>query len=75
MDDVDEKLVEAQDFLAVDKVGSIDIRHEHTDQLEREYVRWGMRLADILGAPIYPFSQRYKGKVGTVQAGSIPVRH
>jgi hypothetical protein len=42
-----------------------------TDSLEREYVRWGNRLADILGCPHYPFSARYS-KRGP--GSSIPVR-
>ena len=43
------------------------------DMLEREYVRWGWRLADIFGVPIYPYSNRYRMASGT-RAGSIPVR-
>lgn len=30
-----------------------------TDSIEREYVRWARRLADILGAPLYPYSARF----------------
>jgi hypothetical protein len=31
-----------------------------TDLIEREYVRWVNRLADILGAPLYPYSKRFQ---------------
>lgn len=31
-----------------------------TDSIEREYVRWASRLADILGVPLYPYSARFR---------------
>jgi hypothetical protein len=73
MDDVEVRLVEAQDRLAASALDSLKLRENEPDMLEREYVRWGCRLADILGAPIYPFSMRYKSHLG-VRNGSIPVR-
>ena len=42
--------------------------------LEKEYARWGGRLADVFGVPFYPYSNRYKYNMGTV-AGNVPVRH
>lgn len=33
-----------------------------TDSLERENSRWANRLADTLGVPLYPFSDRFKRK-------------
>jgi len=72
MDDIEAKLVEAQDRLAASALDSLKLRENEPDMLEREYVRWGFRLADILGAPIYPYSTRYRSFSG-VKAGSIPV--
>jgi hypothetical protein len=34
------------------------------DDLEREYVRWAYRLADILGCPVSPWAERFKAKSG-----------
>ena len=73
MDGIEQKLVEAQDRLAAIQLDSLKLRENEPDMLEREYVRWGMRLADLLGAPIYPYSQRYRQYMGT-RSGSIPVR-
>lgn len=42
-----------------------------TDSLEREYVRWGQRASDILGAPPYWFSARYQRRG---PGSSVPVR-
>jgi hypothetical protein len=72
LDGVETKLVEAQDRLAADALGDLKLRKEETDMLEAEYRRWGFRLADILGVPVYAFSNRYKG--GGVRAGNVPVR-
>jgi hypothetical protein len=52
--------------IGVSKIGEIELHplkdrgQLTTDSLEREYVRWGNRLADILGVPHYPFSARYQ---------------
>jgi len=73
MDDIEGKLVESQDRLAASALDTLKLRENEPDMLEREYVRWGFRLADILGAPIYPYSTRYRAFSG-VKAGSIPVR-
>lgn len=72
MDGIEVKLVEAQDRLAADALGDLKIRAQETEMLEKEYQRWGWRLADILGVPIYSFSTKYRN-MGT-GAGSIPVR-
>lgn len=73
MDGVETKLVEAQTRLAAIALGSLKLREQEGDQLEHEYVRWGSRLADILGCPIYPYSARYRNAGG--RAGMIPVRN
>jgi hypothetical protein len=73
MDDIELKLVDAQDRLAADALGDLKIRATEPDQLDREYYRWGMRLADLLGVPPYYLSPRYRNSSG-VAAGNVPVR-
>lgn len=73
MDDIETKLVDAQDRLAAIQLSDLKLREDEPSQLEREYVRWGMRLADIVGAPIYAYSTRYRSAFGS-GAGCIPVR-
>lgn len=73
MDDIETKLIESQARLAAMKLGNLELRENEPDQLEHEYVRWGMRLADILGVPIYAYATRYRAGSGS-KAGSIPVR-
>jgi hypothetical protein len=71
LDNTEAAIVAAQCNLAAAKVGNLELRgatagETHTDLLEREYVRFAQRLADLLGAPLYPYAQRFKGKVGNV---------
>lgn len=73
MDDVECRLVDAQPALAAAKLGELEPRENHPDLLEKEYVRWGYRLADTLRVPIYPYSARYRSFIHGM-AGSIPVR-
>lgn len=73
LDNTETRLVEAQERLAADALDTLKLRANEPDLLEREYARWGMRLADILGVPIYPYSQRYRSAFA-VHAGNIPVR-
>ena len=66
LDDIEAKLVCAHPSLAAEKMGDMVLHPLRsrgllvTDSLENEYQRWGRRLADILGVPIYPHSARYK---------------
>jgi hypothetical protein len=73
MDRIEAKLVEAQDRLAAIKLGEITLREQEGDQLDHEYKRWGQRLADTLGVPLYAYSSRYKPGAGVGSAGNIPV--
>jgi len=75
LDDIERKLQSATCTLAVEKLGDMTLRGADAgktfpDLLEREYVRWAKRLADLLGIPLYPYSARFRGGSGT---GSIPV--
>jgi hypothetical protein len=72
MDDVECQLVSAQPNLAAARLGELETRKDQPDLLEKEYVRWGYRLADTLRVPIYPYSARYRSFLG--MGMSIPVR-
>lgn len=61
MDGIETKLIESQERLAAIKLEELTLRENEPDLLENEYKRWGYRLADIVGSPIYPFSRRYSG--------------
>lgn len=74
MDDIECRLVDAQDRLAAEALGELKLRDQEPDRLEKEYVRWGFRLAGIFGVPPYAYSERYRTAV-TAMTGSIPVRH
>lgn len=73
MDGIECQLVDAQPRLAASKLGDLELRLTETDSLEREYARWGYRLANILGVPVYPYAERYQYGAG-VKAGNVPVR-
>jgi hypothetical protein len=72
MDGIEDKLIDAQDRLAAEKLEELTLRKDETDALEGEYRRWGYRLSDITGAPIYPYSRRYSGG-GSNSITSIPI--
>ena len=64
MDSLEAQIKAAACTLAAKKIGELELRdatagETHPDLLEREYVRWGLRLAGILGVPAYPYSDRY----------------
>ncbi len=67
----------ALDYLVVKQVDSITLRDDHVEKLEEQYAKWAAKLADVLGAPLYPGSSKFRSLfgVGATQAGSIPVRH
>jgi hypothetical protein len=72
MDDIETKLIEAQDRLAATQLEELHLREDETDKLESEYRRWGYRLSDILGAPVYPYSRRYSGSSSNT-ISSVPI--
>ena len=64
------------ELLYAKKLGELELRDSQagvtsTDLIEREYVRWAKRLADILGVPLYPYSDRFKNRG---PAGNVAVR-
>ena len=80
MDKLETQLEAAACTLAAEQIGELKLRsakcgETFPDLLEREYVRWGYRLADILGVPPYPYSRRYqKGGCGN-SVRNITVRN
>ena len=66
LDATDARIMGAQQTLAAEQLGKLTLHPLRnrgvlfTDSLEREYVRWAKRLADILGCPIYPYSDRFR---------------
>jgi hypothetical protein len=72
MDGIELKMIDAQDRLAATRLEDLYLRENETDSLEGEYKRWGYRLSDILGAPIYPYSRRYSGG-GAGAVTSVPI--
>lgn len=79
MDNLEASLASAACSLQAESIGDLKLRsakcgETYPDLLEREYVRWGLRLSDILGVPVYAYSTRYR-KAGCGNGpGSIPVR-
>lgn len=70
LDKVEAQIEAAACQLGVESVGGIKMRsaepgRTHPDLLEREYVRWAKRLADVLGVPLYAYSDRFANKGGT----------
>lgn len=71
LDGIEAKLIEAMDRFAASKLGEITLRDNETSMLEGEYARWAKRLADDLGVPLNPYSERFRG--GTTTSLSVPV--
>lgn len=73
LDNIECRLQTALDYSPAESLGNLKVRQDEPDFLEKEYVRWGGRLADNLGVPFYAYSLRYKD-AGGVMAGNIPTR-
>lgn len=71
LDGIECRLIDAQERLAAKSIEQLTMRPDEPDALEREYYRWGGRLADILGVPFYAYSNRYKPGGQVVQNISV----
>ncbi len=71
MDDIECKLVDSVDVLEASQLGDLHTRENAPGLIDKEYYRWASRLADILGVPLYPYSERFKQFIG---GGNVPVR-
>ena len=60
MDQIEDKLFDAMDRFEAKELGEITLRDDETTMLEKEYCRWARRLADDLGVPLNPFSERFR---------------
>lgn len=75
LDCIEDKLGEVPADLFAESVGDLRPNLNQGDALEREYARWGMRLADMLGVVIYPYANRFKAAMASgAKAGNISVR-
>jgi hypothetical protein len=75
LDNLECLLKRAPAQLAAEKLGDLTLRgskqgETYPDLLEREYVRWAKRLADIFGVPLYPYSARFRQSFGVT---NVPV--
>lgn len=73
LDEIECRLIDAQERLKATRMGEISLRADEPDALEKEYLRWAQRLADVLGVPLYAYSARFSS-VGMRRAGNVPVR-
>ena len=75
MDKIEAQEKDGISRLRAEKLDTLTLRADEEDALNREYCKWGYKLAGILGCQPYPFSERYQRGAGKGRAGSIPVRH
>lgn len=78
LEKLEDQLMNVGCSLQVEQVGEVKMRsgklgESYPDMLEREYVRWANRLADVLGVPLYPFAKRFQASAGGVR--NIAVRN
>jgi len=71
------KLLKAVSYLTVESIGAIKMRGAQngmtsTDLIQREYVRWAMKLSDELGQPYYPYASAFMGSGGVT---NLKVKH
>ena len=78
MDAIECKMMAAAGDLFARRAGDLEFNLEQPTDLEREYVRWGCRLGDILGVMPYPWSEKYRilsnGGLGGGKSGNASVR-
>lgn len=72
LDEIECLMFESTKDLFARRAGDLEPNLSQPDDLEREYVRWAKRLADMLGVMPYPFSQRFQSQL--VGAGNVSVR-
>jgi hypothetical protein len=72
MDTIEEQEVSALKRLKATALGDLKLNENEEDQLKGQYREWGLKLSEILGAPVSPFSNRYRGG-GRNRVRSIPV--
>lgn len=66
LDGLEQKLLKAVCYLTVESIGQIKMRPADpgktpTDLIQKEYVRWALKLSDELGVPYYPYASAFNG--------------
>lgn len=74
LDKIDCQMVEGTDFLVANKLGDLELSQDYMQRLEYAYCMQMGRLADVLGVPAYPYSQRAQQLAGMMNSVNIPVR-
>lgn len=75
LDKIECRMIDGQDYLVAEQLDDIKIRRDHIDALEDEYSRWASRLADEIGAPLYPGSTKFARLFARIGGGgNIPVK-
>lgn len=73
LDCIEETMFGATKDLFARRAGDLEPNLSQPDDLEKEYIRWAKRLADMLGVMPYPYSQRFS-LMAAGGAGNISVR-
>ncbi len=60
LEKIEEQMKNATCSMIAEEVGDLKLRAGYPDLLEREYGRWAKRLADMLGVPLYWYSDRFR---------------
>ncbi len=60
LENIECQMDEGREFLVANRLGDMEIRKEHIDQLENEYFRWANRLAGQLGVPLYLYAEKFR---------------
>ena len=60
MDRIECEMMEGIDYLPANRLGDMEVRKEHIDDLESEYYRWATRLAGQLGVPLYGYAEKFR---------------
>lgn len=71
LDQIEDMLFDSTTRFAATQVGDLHLNDNEPAKLETEYARWAKRLADDLGIPLNPFSERFRS--GTLANLSVPV--
>lgn len=75
LDGIEERLICDLDLLAVNKVGSIEIRQTEMKELRKEYDFWRGALANVFGIIPNPYDKRPYLQTGAGSSLNIPVHH
>jgi hypothetical protein len=64
LDKIECQLQRASGELFARAIDGLEPNLDQPDMLEKEYVRWASRLADMLGVMPYPYSKRFRQMAG-----------